>query len=53
MSQQPLRACKRVKSGKDSDSAIDGVSVGDSGSEYSHGRAGTHLHSSAVVVRVC
>ncbi len=53
MSQQPSRACKRVKSGKNSDSAIGGVSVGDSGSEYSQGRAGTHLRSSAVVLRVC
>ncbi len=53
MSQQPSRACKRVKSGKNSDSAIGGVSVGDSGSEYSQGRAGTILRSSTVVLRVC
>ena len=46
--EQPSRACKRVKSGKNSDSAIGGDSVGDSGSEYSQGRAGTHLRSSAV-----
>ncbi len=39
------RACKGVKSGKNSDSAIGG----DSGSEYSQGGAGTHL----LVLRVC
>ncbi len=46
--EQPLRACKKVKSGNNSDSAIGGDSVGDSGSEYSQGRAGTHLRSGAV-----
>ncbi len=46
--EQPSRLCKRVKSGKNSNSAIGGDSVSDSGSEYSQGRAGTHLRSSAV-----
>ncbi len=48
MSQREQPSRKRVKSGKNSNLAIGGDSVSDSGSEYSQGRAGTYLRSSAV-----
>ncbi len=46
--EKPSRACKRSKSDKNSDSAIGGDSVSDSGSEFHLGKFSRHFRVGAI-----